>query len=219
MSFPLGPDPDRPVPPQAAGAADVGLVAPTDAREAAALKASAGLNFALALGEALVGLLIGSVALLAIAVDSLRDAAAAGLSLALAGRSRAAFRLATLILAAAAAIAFLAIIWLAFAGFGGRIPNPWLMIVVATISLVINLITAWRLRRFGEAEALLAAVWRQTRWDFLADIGVIVAALAVSDFARRWPDVVAGIAIALLSLFGIYRLVRASLAAGSEERR
>jgi Co/Zn/Cd efflux system component len=190
---------------------------PASPEEAQALKAAALMRLALAAFEAVVALLIGSVALMAIAIDSLRDSLSAGTALALAGRSRRLYRLTAVIVALLAAFAFVWIVWIGFTRFGvGRLPNPWLMITVAVLSLAVNLIAAWRLRKFSD-DGDFIWLWKQTRWDFIADLGVILAALAVSDFAQRWPDLTAGVIIAAFNLWGIWRLVRAMWQAEAED--
>lgn len=211
---PLGQDP---VPAAARG---VDMLAPATVEEANALKFSSVVSLALAVFEAVVALMIGSVALMAIAIDSLRDGLSAGSALLLAGRNRRLYRLAAVIVAGLTAFAFLWIVWIGFTRFGvGRVPNPWLMIAVAVISLAVNVITALRLRVLDVAEDDVRWTWKQTRWDFVADLGVIIAALAVSDFAQRWPDLVAGLLIAAFNLWGIWKLVKAMWDAEAEDFR
>ncbi len=207
MTDDLDPLANEPVP-----AADTGeaLLEPAGETEAKALRFASISSLVLATFEALVGLMIGSVALLAIAIDSLRDAAQSGTVLLLGGRPRRLYRLAAVVVALFTAFAFIFIILIAFHTFGvGRVPNPWLMIAVALISLVVNVMTAWRLRVLRHTEDDIRWTWRQTRWDFAADLGVILAALAIVDFLHRWPDVAAGVIIAMLNLVGILRLLRA----------
>lgn len=196
------------------------LLSPVTSEQAGALRSAALMSLALGCFEAVVALLIGSVAVMAIAIDSLHDAMTAGTTLVLAGRNRRIYRLAAVIVSVLIAVAFVWIAWIGFTRFGvGRIPNPWLMIAVAVISLVVNLIAAFRLKAFSTGDDDIRWIWRQTRWDFVADIGVIVAALAVSDFAQRWPDLAAGLLIAAFNLWGITKLIRAMWLAESEDLR
>lgn len=207
MTDQLDPLANEPVP--AADAGDA-LLEPAGETEADALRFASIASLVLAGFEALVGLMIGSVALLAIAIDSLRDAAQSGTVLLLGGQPRRLYRLAAVAVAVLTAFAFIFIILIAFHNFGvGRVPNPWLMIAVAVISLVVNVMTAWRLRVLRHTEDDVRWTWRQTRWDFAADLGVILAALAIVDFLHRWPDVAAGVIIAALNILGIVRLLRA----------
>lgn len=188
----------------------VALLEPAGDTEAKALRFASVSSLVLAAFEAAVGLMIGSVALLAIAIDSLRDAAQSGTALMLGGRPLRLYRLVAVVVAVLTAFAFIFIVLIAFHNFGvGRVPNPWLMIVVALISLAVNVMTAWRLRVLRHAEDDIRWTWRQTRWDFAADLGVILAALAIVDFLHRWPDVAAGVIIAALNILGIVRLLRA----------
>ena len=194
------------------------LLAPVTADQEGALRAAALMSLALAGFEALAALLMGSVAVMAIAIDSLHDALTAGTTLVLAGRSRRLYRLVAVVVSLLIAFAFVWIIWIGATRFGvGRIPNPWLMISVAVLSLVVNLIAAWRLKVFSSGDDDVRWVWRQTRWDFAADIGVIVAALAISDFAQRWPDLAAGLLIAAFNIWGIWKLIRTMWQAEAED--
>ena len=195
-------------------------LAPATVEEANALKFASAVSLVLAVFEAVVALLTGSVALMAIAIDSLRDGLSAGSALVLAGRNRRLYRLAAVVVAGLTAFAFLWIVWIGFTRFGvGRIPNPWLMIAVAVISLAVNVITALRLRVLNVGDDDVRWTWKQTRWDFVADLGVIIAALAVSDFAQRWPDLVAGLLIAGFNLWGIWKLVKAMWDAEAKDLR
>mgnify|MGYP000050093645 CR=1 FL=1 len=212
-------DPLRQEPVPGAGHGD-DLLAPATVEEANALKFSAVASLVLAAFEAVVALMIGSVAVMAIAIDSFRDGLSAGTALVLAGRNRRLYRLAAVIVAALTAIAFLWILWVGFTRFGvGRVPNPWLMIAVAVLSLAVNVITALRLRVLDVGDDDIRWTWKQTRWDFVADIGVIIAAMAISDFAQRWPDLVAGLLIAIFNLWGIWKLVKAMWDAEAEDLR
>lgn len=206
--------------PAAPGVESDELLAPVTSEQESALRSAALMSLALACFEAVVALMIGSVAVMAIAIDSLHDAMTAGTTMILAGRNRRLYRIAAVLVSVLIAIAFVWIAWIGFTRFGvGRIPNPWLMIAVAVISLVVNLIAAWRLKVFSSEDDEIRWVWRQTRWDFAADIGVIVAALAISDFAQRWPDLAAGLMIAAFNLWGIWKLVRAMWQAEADDMR
>ncbi len=185
------------------------LLVAASAADVAVLRQAAVLGLGLALLQALAGFLIGSVALVAIAVDALRDGAAAGIAILLTGGSRTVYRAAAALVAVIAAALFLWVAATPFMGLGAlAAPNPWIMIGAALVSLVVNLFTAYRLRRIAAAGDERRWVFRQAQWDFVADLGVILAALAVHDLAARWPDRVAGILIALFSLWGIWKLLR-----------
>lgn len=207
MTQDLDPLDQEPAPP---GMASEDLLSPVTSEQEGALKQAALMSLALAAFEAAAALMMGSIAVMAIAIDSLHDALTAGTTLLLAGRSQRLYRIAAVVVSVLIGLAFLWIVWIGLTGFGvNRVPNPWLMIAVALISLAVNLIAAWRLKTFASEDGDIRWVWRQTRWDFVADIAVIIAALAISDFGQRWPDLGAGLLIAAFNIWGIYKLVRA----------
>ncbi|MGE0232731.1 MAG: cation transporter [Flavobacteriaceae bacterium] len=194
------PDP----PPPGAGGAE--LLRPANDAERRVLISSASIAGTLAVMEAVAAILTGSLALMAIAIDSLEDAAHYGLAGYLSGKPKRLFYAALALLAVAAAAGYLWIGWTAFTAFTGKAPpNPWIMMAVAAVSLVVNLITVWRLRALRHEQGEFAFAWAETRWDFVADAGVIVAAMAVSDWVARWPDTIAGLTIAAVNLYGIIR--------------
>lgn len=196
---------DLPDPPPAGNRGTV-LLRPADEAEKRVLISSASIAGILAIVEAVAAVLTGSLALMAIAIDSLEDAAHYGLAGYLSGKPRRLFYAGLLLLGLVAAAGYVWIGWTAFTAFSGKAPpNPWIMIAVAAISLIVNLINVWRLRALRHEQGELAFAWAETRWDFLADAGVIVAAMAVSDWVARWPDTTAGLVIAAVNLYGIVR--------------
>lgn len=182
------------------------LLRPANDGERQALISSASIAGILAAVEAVAAILTGSLALMAIAIDSLEDAAHYGLAGYLSGKPRRLFYAGLLVLGLVAAAGYVWIGWTAFTAFAGKAPpNPWIMMAVAAVSLVVNLINVWRLRALRHEQGDFAFAWAETRWDFLADAGVIVAAMAVSDWVARWPDTTAGLIIAAVNLYGIVR--------------
>lgn len=195
---------DLPDPPPRGRGTD--LLRPADAAERRALTSSASISAVLALVEAVAAIMTGSLALMAIAIDSLEDAAHYGLASYLAGKPKQVFYAGLAVLGAVAAAAYIWIGWTAFSAFTGNAPpNPWIMMAVAGLSLIVNLVIVWRLRALRHEQGELAFAWSETRWDFLADAGIIVAAMAVSDWVARWPDTTAGLIIAAVNLYGIVR--------------
>lgn len=186
------------------------ILVPASAADEAALRQAAVSSLGLALLQALAGFLVGSVALVALAVDALRHGASAGAALLFSGGSRGGYRAAAGLVAIIAGLLFLWVVAAPFTGLGGvAIPNPWVMIAAALCSLGVNLFTAFRLRGMAAAGDERRWLLRQAQWDFVADLGVILAALAVHDLAARWPDRLAGLLIALFSLWGVWKLLRA----------
>lgn len=76
-------------------------------------------------------------------------------------------------------------------------PEAWIMLPTAVLSLVVNASVLRMLHPFRKGEVHLRATWVFTRADVIANIGVIVAALAVLATGARWPDLMIGVAIGL----------------------
>ncbi|QDF98364.1 cation transporter [Azoarcus sp. DD4] len=166
--------------------------------------------------ELVAGLHVGSVSLLADAVDFAGDAANYGISLAvlslgLAWRSRAA-------LVKGASMAGYGVFVLGksvWAAFGGVPPEPVTMGAVALLALLANAGVALMLYAFREGDANMRSVWLCSRNDAIGNIAVILAAAGVFGTGQGWPDiVVAGVmaGLALSSGLAVIRLARHELA-------
>ncbi len=165
------------------------------------------------------GLLARSTALLADSLDMLGDSFVYGFSLlvlhrSLAWRARAA-------LAKGAIMAAFGVGVLLGAGFrlhAGVPPLAPAMLAVGTLALVANAYCFSLLWRHRADDINLRSTWLCSRNDLIANGAVLVAAGLVAWFDSLWPDVIVGIAIAILFLRTATLVLRESLAEISRAR-
>ncbi len=165
------------------------------------------------------GLLSGSTALLADSLDMLGDSFVYGFSLlvlhrSLAWRARAA-------LAKGAIMAAFGVGVLLEAGLRLRAGLPPLapaMVAIGTLALVANAYCFSLLWRHRTDDINLRSTWLCSRNDLIANGAVLVAAGLVAWFESLWPDVIVGIAIAILFLRTATLVLRESLAELSRAR-
>lgn len=92
--------------------------------------------------------------------------------------------------------------------FGESEPDAWIMLPIATLSLIVNATVLRLLHPFRKGEVHLRATWIFTRADVIANLGVIVAALVVLATGTRWPDLAIGVAIGLYVLREAVEILR-----------
>jgi cobalt-zinc-cadmium efflux system protein len=174
--------------------------------------------------EAVVGLLSGSLALLSDAGHMFTDAGALGLALyaqvlgarVRTGRRTFGFRRAE-ILAALVNGTVLAVsaIWIIIAALGRLSAPPPVrgtgMLVVATIGLLVNLLSAWILSRAQSQNTNVRAAVAHVLADALGSVAAIVAGVLILWRGWNLADPIASILISILILAGAWRLVRDSV--------
>ena len=153
-------------------------------------------------------LLEGSAALGANALDFLADAATYAISLWVIGRSAgtragaALFKGATLAAIAASILGFA--VWRAFTGAP---PEGLVISGLAALGFLANLVAAGLLLRYREGDANVRSVWLCTRNDLVESIVVVIAGALVLLTGSRWPDLLAGGALAFIFLQSAYAIV------------
>ncbi|HWU96787.1 MAG TPA: cation transporter [Sphingomonas sp.] len=160
------------------------------------------------------GVIAGSAALMADAVDMLGDALVYGLSLyALARSDRwkggAALAKGVFILAFGIGI----LIDIAVKLQSGIPPSSTLMLGFGTLALAANLLCLRLLWRFRTQDVNMASTFECSRNDVVSNIGVLVAAGSVALFASPWPDILVGAAIATLFLRSAFSVIRSAVPA------
>jgi Co/Zn/Cd efflux system component len=166
------------------------------------VKIVAFLNIAYFAIEFAVATVIGSVSLFADSVDFLEDASINLLILAALGwtaRSRARLGMA---LAAILLVPGIATLWTAWEKLNTpTAPAPLPLSFAALGALAVNLTCAVMLARHRhDGGSLTAAAFLSARNDTLANIAIILAALATAFLWRSaWPDLIVGLAIALMN--------------------
>ena len=96
------------------------------------------------------------------------------------------------------------------------LPDASTMGIVGGLALAVNLFCAYLLLRFKDDDINMRSAWLCSRNDVLANLGVLVAAVAVVWTGTHWPDLAVGVIIAgliLQSSFGIFKDARAELSA------
>ncbi len=170
-------------------------------------------NLAMFFIEFGTGLFSHSTALLADSLDMLGDSFVYGFSLlvlhrSLAWRARAA-------LAKGAIMAAFGVGVLLEAGFGlraGVVPLAPAMMVIGTLALAANAYCFALLWQHRTDDINLRSTWLCSRNDLIANVAVLAAAGLVFWFESFWPDVIVGVAIAMLFLRTATVVVRESFA-------
>ncbi|MFC4293876.1 cation transporter [Novosphingobium tardum] len=163
----------------------------------------AALNFAYFAVEIVASNRIGSVSLYADSADFLEDAAVntlivIALGWSLAARARLGFAMAGIAL-----LPGLAALWTAYGkltGHGGA-PDAVILGWVAAGAFVANVACAFLLMRHRESGGSLGkAAWLCARNDALANVAILLAALATVRWPTIWPDLIVGAGVFLLNL-------------------
>ena len=187
-------------------------VRPVEQRQRRVLHIVLWVNVAMFALEFGAGLVAHSTALLADSVDMLGDAIVYGFSLYVIGRgaqwqARGALLKSGIMAAFAAGIAIEIIVKLA----RGLTPDSELMRSVALVALAANasvLVLLWRHR---SDDLNMRSAWLCSRNDVIANMGVLLAAGIVWITGSPWPDIVAGVAIAVLFASSAFSIIRSAI--------
>jgi Co/Zn/Cd efflux system component len=187
---------------------------PVHERQRRALRLVLWINAAMFLAELVAGVVAHSTALIADSVDMLGDAIAYGFSLYVVGRGPQWLARGALLKGGImAAFGVGVLVEIATKLARGVTPEASIMWGVALAALLANsvvLATLWRLR---DDDVNMRSVWLCSRNDVIANGGVLLAALGVSLTASAWPDILVGLAIAVLFGVSAVAVIRQALAA------
>lgn len=176
-------------------------------RKALWLVASMNLGFGCA--ELVGGFLANSQALKADALDFLGDGSITFVALlALAWTPAARARVALVQGLFLAGLGVWVIAMAAWRALNAVPPEAGLMGGIGAVALLINVSAALILSRFRAGDANVRAVWLFSRNDALANVAVILAALAVALTGSAWPDLIVAGSIALLFLHSSVEIIR-----------
>lgn len=174
--------------------------ADTPLRRAVARVASLELSF---FGiEAVIAVLIGSVALIADSIDFLEDASinfliffALGWS-ALA-RARLGGAMALILL-----VPTIGTLWVAWDKFNAPVPPAALpLTLTALAALAVNATSAWLLASHRHTGgSMVTAAFLSARNDMIANVAIIMAGIATAISLSAWPDLIVGLGVALLNI-------------------
>jgi Co/Zn/Cd efflux system component len=171
------------------------------------------LNLAYFVVEFVVGLHIGSASLFADCADFFEDAAVNFLVLAaLAWNARRRARTGK-VLAIVLLLPALAFVWTLLGKFAAPVPpDPAQLGLTGLGALFVNLFCAYRLARHRRSrESLAKAAYLSARNDALANVGIIGAAVTTGFIHSVWPDIVVGVAIAVMNLDAARAVWRAAV--------
>ncbi len=167
------------------------------------------LNVAIAIAFFITGITADSNALIANGLDNSSDALVYALSLLALTRSqkwkRGAARLSGIMLL----IFAIGVIFDAGRRFvEGSEPGGWLMIVMAAVAGVINLASLRLLQKIQDKDVNLRAATTFSFNDFISNGGIIFAGMIVLFTGANWPDLVVGIAVAGIAVYGGIEILR-----------
>ena len=167
------------------------------------------LNVAIAIGFFVVGYFADSNALLANGLDNSSDAIVYALSLLALARSRIWQR---------GAARFSGVMLLVFAAgviadavrrfVEGSEPGGFMMLAMAAVAAVVNLICLRMLQRTEDKDVSMRAATTFSFNDFIANGGIIIAGIVVMLTGANWPDLVVGVAVACIALYGGIQILR-----------
>lgn len=177
------------------------------------LRAVIAINLA-AFGVIAIGALAqGSAALAANALDFLADGATYAISLWAIGRAAGVRAGAALFKGASLAVVAISVLGFAlWRAMTGAPPEGLVISGLAGLGLVANLVAGVLLFRFREGDANVRSVWLCTRNDAIESLVVVAAGGLVIVTGARWPDLVAGVALAAIFLHSAWQIVRQALA-------
>ncbi len=170
-------------------------------RQARLLWSVLAINAVMFVVEFSAGWLASSTALLGDSLDMLGDALAYAFSLAVVARSMR-WKAVSAALKGGIMLVF-GVVVLAEAGASalwGTTPRADLMTGVGIAVLAANGVCLYLLTRHRADDVNMRSAWICSRNDIVANLGVLLAAGAVAATASRWPDILVGVAIAVLFL-------------------
>ncbi|MDH5547586.1 MAG: cation transporter [Gammaproteobacteria bacterium] len=167
------------------------------------------INTAMFVLELVIGFLSESTALIADSLDMLADATVYAISLYAVGK-------AVIVKAKAAHISgiFQLILGLFVAidvirrFFVGSEPEHIFMISIGFVALIANSICILLIAKHRHGEVHMRASWIFTKNDAIANIGIIVAGFLVYYLSSPYPDLIIGLAIALVVVRGGIQIIR-----------
>ena len=167
------------------------------------------LNSLMFIAEFGAGLAAHSTALVADSVDMLGDAIVYGFSLyAVAGGTLGQARVALLKGLIMAAFGLGVLNEVSHKLIAGVVPAPDVMSVLGLIALAANTVCLLVLSRHRADDINMRSAWLCSRNDVIANTSVLVAAVGVALTGSGWPDIVVGLAIALMFATSAISVIR-----------
>ncbi|MEA5478272.1 cation transporter [Pseudanabaena galeata UHCC 0370] len=92
----------------------------------------------------------------------------------------------------------------------GSSPESGWMMAIALLSLIVNSYCLYLLSKHRQGEVHMRASWIFTQNDVIANFSVIIAGLLVNLLNSRFPDLIIGLSIASLVVWGGISIIRDS---------
>ncbi|MGB3738584.1 MAG: cation transporter [Erythrobacter sp.] len=167
------------------------------------------LNVAIAIGFFAVGYFADSNALLANGLDNSSDAIVYALSLLALSRSRTWKRGAARFSGIMLLVFSAGVIFDAYRRFvEGSDPGGMLMMAMAFVAGLVNLYCLRLLQKMENKDVNMRAATTFSFNDFISNGGIIIAGIVVLITGANWPDLVVGIAVACIALYGGIQILR-----------
>lgn len=178
-------------------------------RQASTLKLVLAINAAMFVVELTAGLLAGSVALVADSLDMLGDALVYGFSLYVVARGARMKAVSALVKGGIMAAFGLFVLGQAlYAMIFPQVPAFEAIGAVGLLALAANGLCLLLLWRHRSDDINMGSVWLCSRNDVVANVSVLFAALGVWLTGSGWPDIVVGLALAVLFLRSALHVLR-----------
>ena len=176
-----------------------------------------GINVVMFFVEMTAGIVAQSTSLLADSLDMLGDALTYGLSLfalnqGIRWKARAALAKGVIMMVFGMGVLIEAIA----KSFLVVLPSAHVMGVIGFVALAANLVCLLMLTPHKNDDLNLRSTWICSRNDIIANVGVLVAAAAVTLLTSKWPDILVGFCVALVFLTSAFTVLKESLFALQE---
>ena len=83
-----------------------------------------------------------------------------------------------------------------------------LMMAMAVVAAIVNLLSLYLLKRLKQTDVNLRAATTFSFNDFIANGGIILAGIIIMLTGASWPDLVVGIAVAGIAVYGGIEILR-----------
>lgn len=90
----------------------------------------------------------------------------------------------------------------------GSNPEPGYMILISSLALSANVYCMLLLSKHKEGEVHMRASYICSSTDVMANVGVVIAGVAVFLTSSRYPDLIIGIIVTGIVLQGAYRILK-----------
>jgi cation diffusion facilitator family transporter len=167
------------------------------------------INAAMFLLESTTGLLARSTALVADSLDMFADATVYGIALYAVGKSQTAKNRAAFLSGIfQVGLALLVFVDVVRRFVLGSEPEPAWMVGIGLVALAANITCLMLIAKHRRGEVHMRASWIFSKNDVIANLGVIAAGFLVSLLGSRLPDLIVGLLVTAIVLWGGVTILR-----------